>query len=177
MHFTSQPAIFILQRFHFSKLSIKCISKIDFKCIIIALPISLQCFVPSFVESCMSKINKKRKMCCTNESTQFQVHVFYLRLCHKKILKEGACCKSPYPRIFPFPLWRSQNAHNRVLVHIVSASTVIIWNIGTDRSEQTVQTQIRLLLKEQSDQCLLCLLFCLHLLNAILHCKIQLFHL
>ena len=55
--------------------------------------------------------------------------------------------------------------------------TVIILNIGTDRSEQTVQTQIRLLLMEQSDQGLLCLLFCLHLLNTILHCKIQLFHL
>ena len=55
--------------------------------------------------------------------------------------------------------------------------TVIILNIGTDRSEQTVQTQIRLLLKEQSDQCLLCLLFYLNLLNAILHCKMQVFHL
>ena len=53
--------------------------------------------------------------------------------------------------------------------------TVIILNIGTDRSEQTVQTQIRLLLMEQSDQGLLCLLFCLHLLSTILHCKIQLF--
>ena len=52
-------------------------------------------------------------------------------------------------------------------------STVIILNIGTDKSEQTVQTQIRLLLMEQSDQGLLCLLFCLHLLN----CKIQLFQL
>ena len=52
-------------------------------------------------------------------------------------------------------------------------NTVIILNIGTDRSEQTVQTQIRLLLKEQSDQGLLCLVFCLHLLNTILHCKIQ----
>ena len=41
-------------------------------------------------------------------------------------------------------------------------STVIILNIGTDRSEQTVRTQIRLLLMEQSDQGLLCLLFCLH---------------
>ena len=58
-----------------------------------------------------------------------------------------------------------------------NACTVIIWSIGTDRSEQTVQTQIRLLLKEQSDQCLLCLLFCLHLLNAILRCKIRLLHL
>ena len=56
-------------------------------------------------------------------------------------------------------------------------NTVIILNIGTDRSEQTVQTQIRLLLMEQSDQGLLCLLFCLHLLNTILHCKIRLFQL
>ena len=53
-----------------------------------------------------------------------------------------------------------------------SWNTVIILNIGTDRSEQTVQTQIRLLLMEQSDQGLLCLLFCMHLLNTILHCKI-----
>ena len=56
-------------------------------------------------------------------------------------------------------------------------NTIIILNIGTDRSEQTVETQIRLLLMEQSDQGLLCLLFCLHLLNTILHCKIQLFQL
>ena len=57
---------------------------------------------------------------------------------------------------------------------VKALATVIILNIGTNRSEQTVQTQIRLLLMEQSDQGLLCLLFCLHLLNAILHCKIQL---
>ena len=56
-------------------------------------------------------------------------------------------------------------------------NTVIILNIGTDRSEQTVQTQIRLLLMEQSDQGLLCLLFCLHLLNTILQCKIKLLQL
>ena len=49
----------------------------------------------------------------------------------------------------------------------VESNTVIISNIGTDWFEQTVQTQIRLL----------CLLFCLHLLNTILHCKIQLFQL
>ena len=40
----------------------------------------------------------------------------------------------------------------------ITTCTVIILNIGTDRSEQTVQTQIRLLLMEQSDQGLLCLL-------------------
>ena len=61
--------------------------------------------------------------------------------------------------------------------YYIDQSTVIILNIGTDRSEQTVQTQIRLLLMEQSDQGLLCLLFCWHLLNTILHCNIQLFQL
>ena len=60
---------------------------------------------------------------------------------------------------------------------ILERTTIIILNIGTDRSEQTVQTQIRLLLMEQSDPGLLCLLFCLHLLNTKLHCKIQLFQL
>ena len=38
----------------------------------------------------------------------------------------------------------------------------------TDRSGQTVQTQIRLLLEEQSDQGLHCLLFHLHLFDEIL---------
>ena len=37
--------------------------------------------------------------------------------------------------------------------------TVMMWSIGTDRSEQTVQNQIRLFHKEQSDQGRLCLLF------------------
>ena len=66
---------------------------------------------------------------------------------------------------------------NHFTCDIGTVITVIILNIGTDRSEQTVQTQIRLLHEEQSDQGLLCLLFCLHLLNTILHCKIQLFQL
>ena len=70
---------------------------------------------------------------------------------------------------------KSWTEPNTQPLDIKSLSTVIILNIGTDRSEQTVQTQIRLLLMEQSDQGLLCLLFCLHLLNTILHCKIQLF--
>ena len=74
-------------------------------------------------------------------------------------------------------VWNESFRSLRFLAKVVKIHTVIILNIGTDRSEQTVQTQIRLLLKEQSDQCLLCLLFCLHLLNTILHCKIQLFQL
>ena len=63
----------------------------------------------------------------------------------------------------------------KIALLCIIMNTVISLNIGTDRSEQTVRTQIRLLLMEQSDQGLLCLLFCLHLLNTILHCKIQLF--
>ena len=47
-------------------------------------------------------------------------------------------------------------------------SMVNILSPGTGRSEQTLQTQIRLLLEEQSDQDLQCLPFYPHLLNSIL---------
>ena len=43
----------------------------------------------------------------------------------------------------------------------------MILNFPTDRSGQTVQTQIRLLLEEQSDQGLHCLLFHLHVFDKI----------
>ena len=45
--------------------------------------------------------------------------------------------------------------------------TVMILSFRTDRFGQTVQTQIRLLLEEQSDQGLHCLLFHLHLFSEI----------
>ena len=48
-----------------------------------------------------------------------------------------------------------------------SSITVMILNFRTDRSGQTVQTQIRLLLQEQSDQGLHCLLFHLHFFDKI----------
>ena len=50
----------------------------------------------------------------------------------------------------------------------VHLNTVMILSFRTDRSGQTVQTQIRLLLEEQSDQGLHCLQFPLHLLDALL---------
>ena len=53
--------------------------------------------------------------------------------------------------------------------------TVQILCIGTDRSQQTVQTKIRLLLKKQSDQGLRCLPFHQHLLDALMQCYIKLF--
>ena len=63
-----------------------------------------------------------------------------------------------------------------IVLHCSSVcSTVIFLSFRTDRSGQTVQTQIRLLLEEQSDQGLHCLLFHLHLLEAFLCCKANLF--
>ena len=50
-----------------------------------------------------------------------------------------------------------------------------LYRFRTDRSEQTVQTQIRLLLEEPSDQCLHCLQFRLHLSDALLFGKAILF--
>ena len=54
--------------------------------------------------------------------------------------------------------------------------TVQILCIGTHRSQQTVQTKIRLLLKKQSDQGLRCLPFHQHLLDALMQCYIKLFY-
>ena len=47
--------------------------------------------------------------------------------------------------------------------------TVMILSFRTGRSGQTVQTQIRLLLEEQSDQGLHCLTLHLHRLDALLY--------
>ena len=49
--------------------------------------------------------------------------------------------------------------------------TVMILSFRTDMPGQIVQTQIRLLLEEQSDQGLHCLPFHLHRLDSLLYCK------
>ena len=54
-------------------------------------------------------------------------------------------------------------------------NTVMILSFWRDRSGQTVQTQIRLFLEEQSDQGLHCLQFQLHLLGALAFGKAFLF--
>ena len=46
--------------------------------------------------------------------------------------------------------------HVQAVLGMRSSYTVQILCIGTDRSQQTVQTKIRLLLKKQSDQGLRC---------------------
>ena len=56
-----------------------------------------------------------------------------------------------------------------------SLCTVKILCIGTDRSQQTVQTKIRLLLKKQSDQGLRCLPLHQLLLDALMQCYIKLY--
>ena len=58
----------------------------------------------------------------------------------------------------------------------VYSITVQILSIGTDRSQQTVQTKIRLVLKKQSDQGLRCLPFHQHLLEALMQCYIKPFY-
>ena len=52
-------------------------------------------------------------------------------------------------------------------VCLYASITVMILSFRTDMLKQTVQTQIRLLLEEQSDQGLHCLLFHLHTFNKI----------
>ena len=57
----------------------------------------------------------------------------------------------------------------------VATIMVKILCIGTDRSRQTVQTKIRLLLKKQSDQGLRCLPLHQLLLDALMQCYIKLY--
>ena len=74
--------------------------------------------------------------------------------------------------IFDFPKSQLNLLHGCSIESI----TVQILCIGTDRSRQTVQTKIRLLLKKQSDQGLCCLPFYQHLLDALMQCYIKLFY-
>ena len=68
----------------------------------------------------------------------------------------------------PFSLFRIfKKGSCQLLAKEPALSTVIFLSFRTDRSEQTVQTQIRLLLEEQSDQGLHCLPFRLHRLDSL----------
>ena len=52
---------------------------------------------------------------------------------------------------------------------LLSSYFVLIMHCPTDRSGETVQTKLRQILKEQSDQGLHCLIFHLRHLEALLH--------
>ena len=62
---------------------------------------------------------------------------------------------------------------NRVTSSVIKGlpCTVMILSFRTDMPGQTVQTQIRLLLEEQSDQGLYCLPFLLHRLDSLLYSR------
>ena len=67
------------------------------------------------------------------------------------------------------PLTKSEaQAIKTTITFTIDKGTVIFLSFWTGRSGQTVQTQIRLLLEEQSDQGLHCLQFPLHLLDELL---------
>ena len=81
------------------------------------------------------------------------------------------CHKEPSNQVSPATVF-SCNSY----LTIPKCHTVQILCIGTDRSQQTVQTKIRLLLKKQSDRGLRCLPFHQHLLDALMQCNIKLFY-
>ena len=72
----------------------------------------------------------------------------------------------------------SYKVDKRVIMNMFNGTlfTVQILCIGTDRSQQTVQNKIRLLLKKQSDQGLRCLPFNQHIWDALMQCYIKLFY-
>ena len=74
-----------------------------------------------------------------------------------------------YGHIIPF------SCFSLLLLTFLGSNTVKILCIGTDRSQQTVQTKIRLLLKKQSDQGLRCLALHQLLLDALMQCYIKLY--
>ena len=71
---------------------------------------------------------------------------------------------------------KAQAVHIQKVPNDWNLNTEIFLSFRTDRSGQTVQTQIRLLLEEQSDQGLHCLQFPLHLLDALLEGNAILFN-
>ena len=75
-------------------------------------------------------------------------------------------------------LWRRGGANDypqHMFYGEIMETTVMILSFLTDKSGQTVQTQIRLLLEKQSDQGLHCLQFPLHLLDTLLGGRATLF--
>ena len=67
-------------------------------------------------------------------------------------------------------------SNSKYFIYHIYLVTIQILCIGTDRSQQTVQTKIRLFLKKKSDQDLHCLPFHQHLLDALMECYIKLFY-
>ena len=88
---------------------------------------------------------------------------------HEKVKAKRRCPWKLLIQIVKIILVTSQVRQTRYVVQgfHLGGITVIILSFQIHTSEQTVQTQIRLLLKEQSDQGLHCLLFHLHLFDEL----------
>ena len=116
-----------------------------------------------------------------------QMHVFHilLRLCHRQFSffsgssnESVSAWHASSPRVRsprPAHSFVRRLGHEKISTAILSlpliqeehlSVTVMVLSFRTDRSGQTVQTQIRLLPEEQSDLGLHCLRFWLHLLGA-----------
>ena len=85
------------------------------------------------------------------------------------VKKKGFHSERQTPPTFP-------TQSSLINLKVYTSYAVQILCIGTDRSQQTVQTKVRLLLKKQSDQGLRCLPFLQHLLDALMQCYIKLFY-
>ena len=86
-------------------------------------------------------------LCVPILSTLVYVQAFQLFSLPSHHHKKKRVASSAYIYVLDFRKYNVIHAH----LMLASIFTVIILNIGTDMSEQTVQTQIRLLLMEQSD--------------------------
>ena len=81
-------------------------------------------------------------------------------------LIKTVCSHKLIVRIFCFSYSLGTGSGIDGYICLVHYLTVMLLGFWTSRSEQTEQTQISLLLEEQSDQGLHCLLFHLHLFDA-----------
>ena len=91
---------------------------------------------------------------------------------YEYLFKEGVLVAK---KDFTLPKHPEIDVPNLHVIKALTVGTVMILSFRTDRPGQTVQTQIRLLLEEQSDQGLRCLPFRLHRLDsfAVITIKFQ----
>ena len=109
------------------------------------------------------------KQCTPLEQTQFVWGIIMHQNPHRAIV--GGVGLSPVWKesIAPWIAMANFSQFQLQNLGLFLVLTVMILSFRTDRPGQTVQTQIRLLLEEQSDQALHCLPFRLHHLDSLLY--------
>ena len=120
----------------------------------------------------------RRLMSCVTSKIQISIHSVWSEslLCAQWVAKDPkftSCRQQRLIRLGEYPGWSESLLVTQdiffwfVMVPLILI-TVMFLSFWTDKSGQTVQTQIRLLLVEQSDLGLHCLQFPLLLLDALL---------